>query len=133
MFCYFVWKYFRGVPYPQKFLNWFNVPRFIDLEWDYARQEHVEYVKFAAFVATMQLLASYSHVKENRETPQAHTEVQADDLLDTDKVVTYSATGYLQISKKMLSPAKWLTSCTVKPCIQKCAVLKLGVHEMCWL
>ena len=97
----------------------------------YARQENVEYVKLAAFVATMQLLASYSHAKENRGTLQAHTEVvQTDDLLDTDIVVTHFATGHLQISKKRLSPAKWLASCTVKPCVQKCAVLKLCIQNV---
>ena len=92
----------------------------------------MEYVKLAAFVATMQLLASYSHAKENRGTLQAHTEVvQTDDLLDTDIVVTYFATGHLQISKKRLSPTKWLASYTVKPCVQKCIRNVLTVMIVC--
>jgi len=42
--------------------------RFKDLEWDYACQENVEYEQLSAFMATMQLLANYSHTKENRRT-----------------------------------------------------------------
>ena len=46
-------------------LNRFYVPRFGDLERDYARQENMEYEQIAAFVATTQLLANYSRTKEN--------------------------------------------------------------------
>jgi len=48
-------------------LNLFYVPRFSDLERDYACQENVEYEQLAAFVATTctQLLANYTHVKES--------------------------------------------------------------------
>ena len=38
------------------------------MERDDACQENVEYKQFAAFVATTQLLANYSRVKENRRT-----------------------------------------------------------------
>ena len=53
-------KYFDGIK-----LNRFYVPRFGDLERDYARQENMEYEQFAAFVATTQLFANYSRAKEN--------------------------------------------------------------------
>ena len=46
-------------------LNRFYVPRFGDLERDYARRENLEYEQFVAFVATTQLLANYSCGKEN--------------------------------------------------------------------
>ena len=46
-------------------LNWFYIPRFDDLEWDYVCQENMEYEQLAAFVATMQLLVNYSHAKGN--------------------------------------------------------------------
>ena len=42
----------------------FYIPRFGDLEGDYARQENVENKQLAAFMATTQLLESYSHAKE---------------------------------------------------------------------
>ena len=61
-----VLKHFRGLGYPRKYFYGINyVPRFSDLERDYARQKNVENEQLAAFVATTQLLANYSHVKEN--------------------------------------------------------------------
>ena len=69
-FNYFLQK-FCGPEYPRKFfdeLNWFNIPRFDDLEWDYTCQENMEYEQFTAFVATMQLFVDYSHAKRMRNT-----------------------------------------------------------------
>ena len=45
-------------------IDQFYVPRFSDLEGDYACQENVENKQLAAFMATTQLLARYSHAKE---------------------------------------------------------------------
>ena len=42
----------------------FYVPRFGDLEGDYACQENVENKQLAAFMATTQLLVRYLHAKE---------------------------------------------------------------------
>ena len=42
----------------------FYIPRFGDLEGDYARQENVENKQLAAFMATTQLLVRYSCAKE---------------------------------------------------------------------
>ena len=44
-------------------LNWFSVPRFSYLEWDYVRQKNMEYKQLAAFAATKQLLSNYLRVK----------------------------------------------------------------------
>ena len=40
---------------------------FNDVKQDYARQENMEYEQLAMFVANTQLLANYSHTKENRK------------------------------------------------------------------
>ena len=68
-------------------LNRFYVPRFGDLERDYARRENEQ---FAAFAATTQLLAKYSCRKENQRMLYACTVVvKTDSLSDTErKVVT---------------------------------------------
>ena len=50
----------------ENFLNQFYDPRFSDLGQNYIRQENMEYEQLAAFVVTMQLLANYSHAKENQ-------------------------------------------------------------------
>ena len=47
-------------------LNRFYVPKFGNLERNTVHQENVEYEQFAAFLATMQLLANYSRGKENQ-------------------------------------------------------------------
>ena len=56
-----------------KILNQFNVPRFSDLEQDYARQEVMEYKQFALFLATTQLLVNYTHAREKRRMLKACT------------------------------------------------------------
>ena len=56
-----------------KNLNQFNVPRFSDLEQDYAHQEVMEYKQFAVFLATTQLLVNYTHVREKRRMLKACT------------------------------------------------------------
>ena len=45
----------------------FYVPRFSDLEWDYAHRENLEYEQLAAFVAAMQLLMNSSRVQKRVE------------------------------------------------------------------
>ena len=52
-------------------LNQYYVPRFSDLERDYASQENVEYEQLAAFMAT-QLLANSTHVRKRAEESSRH-------------------------------------------------------------
>ena len=66
-FSFFVQKYFRGLISPQKLVfNRFYIPRFIDLEWYYTRQENMANKQVVVFVAITQLFVSYSHSEENQ-------------------------------------------------------------------
>ena len=62
------------------------IPRFSNLERDYAHQENMENEQLAAFVVTMQLLANYLCAKENIRLLYVHiVTVKTDNISDTER------------------------------------------------